>query len=71
MAESSMQTPLQLNPLSMSVEETARMLAGAGGRRVSPEAVQSDIDNGAPLGAGGRVNLGHYMAWLIREVQSR
>jgi hypothetical protein len=63
-------SPTRVNPLSLSVEELARMLSGAGGRKVTPEQVQADIDAGAPVGPGGRINLVHYAAWLIREVQS-
>jgi hypothetical protein len=57
MAEVHMQTPVQgkVNPLSLSIDELARMLSGAGGKRVSPEQVQADIDAGAPVGAGGRM----------------
>lgn len=73
MAESPMQTPLQgsINPLSLSLEEVARLLSAAGGRKVTAEQVQADIDAGAPVGAGGRVNLVHYAAWLVREVQAK
>jgi len=38
---------------------------------VMVEQVQADIDAGAPVGAGGRMNLMHYAAWLLREVQAR
>ncbi len=73
MADAIMQTPLQasMNPLSLTLEEVARLLSAAGGRKVTPEQVQADIDAGAPVGAGGRINLVHYAAWLIREVQAR
>ena len=73
MAESPLQNPVQgtINPLSLSVEEVARMLAAGGGRRVTPEQVQADIDAGAPVGRDGRINLVHYAAWLARETQAR
>jgi len=73
MAESPMQNRVQggVNPLALSIEEVARLLSAAGGRKVTPEQVQADIDAGAPVGAGGRVNLVHYAAWLVREVQAR
>jgi len=73
MAESPMQNRVQggVNPLSLSIEEMARLLSAAGGRKVTPEQVQADIDAGAPLAAGGRVNLVHYAAWLVREVQAK
>jgi hypothetical protein len=77
MPDSPLQNPVQsavpatVNPLALSVEETARMLSAGGGRRVTPEQVQADIDAGAPLGRDGRINLVHYAAWLVREVQAR
>ena len=77
MPEAPLQNPVQspvpatVNPLALTVEETARMLAAGGGRRVTPEQVQADIDAGAPVGRDGRINLVHYAAWLVREVQAR
>jgi hypothetical protein len=73
MADSPMQTSVQggVNPLSLTVEELARLLSAAGGRKVGPEQVQADIDAGAPALPGGRVNLVHYAAWLMREVQAK
>ena len=69
MAESPMQTPVQgqINPLSLSTQDVARLVSAAGGRKVTPEQVQADIDAGAPLGADGKINLIHYAAWLTRE----
>ena len=69
MADSLMQTPVhaQINPLSLSTEEVARLLSAAGGRKVTPEQVQADINAGAPVGADGKINLIHYAAWLTRE----
>lgn len=61
----------KVNPLALSVTELARMLAAAGGKKVTPEQVQADLDAGAPVGRDGRVNLIHYAAWLAREVQSQ
>lgn len=59
-----------INPLSLTVDEAARMLTAAGGKKVTPEMVQADINAGAPTAPGGRINLVHYAAWLIREVQA-
>ena len=49
----------------------SRLLSAAGGRKITPEQVQADIDAGAPVGPGGRMSLVHYTAWLAREVPSR
>ena len=63
-------TLAKVNPLSLSVEEAARMLSAVGGKRITPEQIQADIDAGAPIGVDGRINLVHYAAWLVREVQA-
>ncbi len=72
-SQTPMQNPVQanVNPMALSVEELAKILSAGGGKRVTVEQVQADIDAGAPVGPGGRVNLVHYAAWLAREVQAR
>lgn len=57
-----------VNPLALSVEELARMLSAAGGKRVAAEQLQKDIDAGAPVLANGRINLVHYAAWLNQQI---
>ena len=64
-------TPARLNPAALTVDELARLLTAAGGRQVTPEQVQADIDAGAPVNATGTLNLLHVTAWLAREVQAR
>jgi hypothetical protein len=61
----------RVNPLSLSPDELARMLSTAGSRRITPEQIQADIEAGAPVGPGGKINLVHYAAWLLREVQAK
>ena len=60
-----------VNPMSLSVEDMSRLLSAGGGRKISPGQVQADIDAGAPVDSGGRMNLVHYAAWLVQEVQTR
>ena len=62
--------PTKVNPLSLSVTEAARMLSAAGGRIITPAQIQADLAAGAPVGPEGRINLIHYAAWLVREVQA-
>ena len=73
MPQANLQNPVQtsVNPMALSVEELAKILSAGGGKKVSPQEIQADIDAGAPVGPGGRVNLVHYAAWLAREVQAR
>ena len=59
-----------LNPTAMSVAEVAKLLSAGGGKKISPEEVQADIDAGAPVNANGKINLVHYTAWLLREMQT-
>lgn len=64
------QSDIAANPASLSVEQMARLLSAGGGRKVAMEAVQADIDAGAPTNRDGTLHLVHYTAWLLREVQA-
>ena len=57
-----------LNPLALSLEHAARVLSAAGSKPVTPEMLRDDIDDGAPTNADGTLNLVHYAAWLIGEL---
>jgi hypothetical protein len=59
-----------INPGSLTLAEVARLLSAGGGRKVTPEQVQADVNAGAPANPNGTINLVHYTAWLLREVQS-
>jgi hypothetical protein len=63
--------PAEVNPMSLSIEDMSRLLSAGAGRKISAQQIQADIDAGAPVGHGGRMNLVHYAAWLVREVQVR
>ena len=63
--------PPPVNPTSLTVHDLARLLSAAGGKAITVEQVQADLDAGAPLGPDGRINLVHYAAWLMREVQAK
>lgn len=58
-----------LNPMALTIEDAARMLSAAGGKTVSIDMVRKDIEAGAPVGPDGRINLVHYSAWLMKEVE--
>jgi len=53
---------------ALTVDQAAKVLSAAGGRRISEAMLRADIDAGAPVNADGTVNLIHYTAWLVREV---
>lgn len=57
-----------MNPAAIPLADLARMLSAAGGRPVTPEQIQADIEAGAPVNADGTINLVHYGAWLVREM---
>jgi hypothetical protein len=61
----------QLNPLALNVDQAARLLSAAGPKPVTADMVRDDIDDGAPTNADGTLNLVHYAAWQIREINSR
>ncbi|MCG3181856.1 MAG: hypothetical protein BIFFINMI_04291 [Phycisphaerae bacterium] len=57
-----------VRPGALTVEQMARLLTAAGGRTIGEATVRRHIDAGAPTLADGRLNLVHYLAWLVREV---
>ena len=59
-----------INPGSLTVAEVAKLLSAGGGKKITPEQVQTDVDAGAPANANGTINLVHYTAWLLREMQT-
>ena len=47
-----------VDPTALTVVEASQLLG------ISEDMLRADIDAGAPVGAGGRINLVHYAAWL-------
>ena len=60
--------PQSLSPTRMEIPAALRVIRASGGRSVTPELLQADIDAGVPLNADGSFNLVYYAAWLIREI---
>jgi len=50
--------PPPLKPAALSVPDAARLLG------LPPDLVQADIEEGAPVGPDGTINLVSYAAWL-------
>jgi hypothetical protein len=44
------------------------VLQRAGARHVSLEAIQADLEAGAPVNDDGTVNLIEYAAWLVQRM---
>jgi hypothetical protein len=57
-----------LNPAALSIEQAARILSATGSRPITPGMIHGDIDAGAPTNVDGTLNLVHYAAWLIGEL---
>lgn len=59
-----------VSPSALTVEQLARLLSGSGARTAAEETIRRHLEAGAPTAADGRLNLVHYMAWLVREVSN-
>lgn len=55
----------------MGVADLARLLRASGSRHGTEDAVQADIEAGAPTNVDGTINLVHYAAWLARQVAAQ
>ncbi len=58
----------QLNPQALRLDVLARILSASGGRQVSVENLEADIEGGAPTNPDGTINLVNYAAWLVGEM---
>lgn len=58
----------QLDPISLTIEDLARVLKASGSTRATVEILRADLDAGAPANVDGTVNLVHYAAWLVKEM---
>jgi hypothetical protein len=57
-----------VDPQRLSIEQAAQMMAAAFKRRIEPENVRADIEDGAPTNSDGTLNLVQYAAWLAKEM---
>jgi len=58
----------KLNPMSLTVADTAKLLSKAGGKPVTEDEVKQAIEAGAPVDASGNINLLHLGAWLNSQL---
>jgi hypothetical protein len=61
--------PSGIDPQALTLEELAKILSAAGGKRITAAQIQADLGSGAPQRPDGKVNLVHYAAWLARQMQ--
>jgi len=57
-----------VNPAALTVGQAAKVLTAVGSRHATAETIRRHIEAGAPTTADGRLNLVHYLAWLVREM---
>ena len=58
----------KLDPMALSLDDAARLLAAVGGVQITREMIETDIAACAPANPDGTINLVHYAAWLAREM---
>jgi hypothetical protein len=52
-----------------TLSNAAKLLTQAGGYRITVEMIQADVAAGAPANADGTIDLIHYAAWLVKEME--
>lgn len=60
----------RLNPAALPLPDAARILTRLTGREVSEVMLQADIASGAPTNPDGTLNVVHYTAWLVTQMQT-
>jgi hypothetical protein len=60
--------PNPVDPTRLSVEQAARLLTNAYRQQVPAAHIEADIADGAPTNTDGSINLVHYAAWLLSEM---
>ena len=63
-------TENQIKLTAISIPDLVKILRQAGSRHASEESIRQDMEKGAPVNHDGTVNIIHYAAWLIREVNT-
>ena len=58
------------NLLALTPDQVVDVLVKSGFRGMTLELLHSDFEAGAPRNANGSVNLIHYMAWILKEINS-
>ena len=53
-----------INPLALSIADSAHLLTKAGARQIRVEQIEADVAAGAPTNPDGTINLVTYAAWL-------
>lgn len=54
------------NPRALTKEEVVTVLRHSGSRTISKEALEADIESGAPVNEDGTVDIIAYAAWILK-----
>jgi hypothetical protein len=57
-----------MNPAALAVVNAAKLLTRVGGTQITETMLRDDLADGAPTNADGSINLVHYAAWLVQEM---
>jgi len=60
----------QIKLTAINIPDLVRLLKQAGSRHASEDAIRQDMEKGAPVNHDGTVNLIHYAAWLVKEINT-
>ncbi len=63
-----MEAPTSLSPTALTIADAARLLTKTGGKTITDQMIEADLANGAPANPDGTINLVHYAAWLVKEM---
>jgi len=62
------QSAKRINIVALTRSQLVELLIKVGSRTFTMEILESDIANQAPVNNDGTINLIHYVAWLILEI---
>jgi len=60
----------QIKLTAINIPDLAKVLKQAGSRHASEESIRQDVEKGAPVNYDGTINLIHYAAWLVKEINT-
>ena len=60
----------QIKLTAINIPDFVKLLKQAGSRHASEESIRQDVEKGAPVNHDGSINLIHYAAWLIKEINT-
>jgi len=62
------QSAKRINIVALTRSQLVELLIKVGSSSFNMQVLESDIAKGSPLNGDGTINLIHYVAWLILEI---